>query len=148
MDLVPFASGLAGDSTFMRLRNNASVFQGNGMGYVHFGPGDVFFEAISANSFSLVRGRTCYLEITYQNSIPFQVGLLHQGSSGLGTYEIINVSPSSEWNTIYINLITYVRQIINLGGDNTEFWIWLKADGADAEGYIQMDDIRLLQMKN
>lgn len=147
INLVPFSTGFSEDSTTIRTRSNADVFHGNSMGYVDFGSGNRYFEVITADPFRLVRGRDCYAEITYKNSIPFKAGLLYQNSTGFATYEVLTITPSSEWNTIYINFISYVRQIINSGGEDTNFWLWLQADGNNESGYIQLDDIRILQRK-
>jgi hypothetical protein len=149
VDLVPFSTALTqSDSTFVRLRNNGDVFHGSGMGFVNFGPNDRYFEGINALPFLLKRGQECYAEITYKSSMPFTVGLVYENVGlGLGSVEIVTVTPSPNWNTIYVHMVTEVRSIVNAGGEDTDFWLWLKNDGKGQDGYIQFDDIRVLQAK-
>jgi hypothetical protein len=144
-DLQPFGSALSNaDSTFIRLRTD-DVFHGTGGGYVSFGADDRWFEAINITPFQTEQSKNIFAEITYKNSIPFSVGLVYQSIIGTGSQSIVTVSPSSEWNTIYVHMISEVRSIINSHGPATNFWLWLKADGDDKEGFIRLDDIRVIR---
>lgn len=147
VDFVPFSLGLTEpDSTFIRLRSD-DVFQGTGSGYVTFGPDDRYFQAVNSSPFSLTRGEEVFAEITYKNSMPFTVGLLYQNSSGLGSAEVLTVTPTGQWNTVYVHFVEEVRDVIGLGGVNTQFWLWLKADGEGKTGYIAFDDMRVITTK-
>jgi hypothetical protein len=92
----------------------------------------------------LVRGKQTYAEVTYRNSMPFNVGLLYQGSSGLRFREVLTLSASPTWNTVYVHLSEQVREIVNDGGENTAFWLYLKTDGEGKDGFIALDDLRLI----
>lgn len=145
IDFLPFGSTLANlDSTFIRLRTD-DVFQGTGSGYVNFAAGDRWFEMINSTPFQTTQSSNIFAEITYKNTIPFSVGLVYQSILGTGSRTIVNVSPTGEWNTIYVHMISEVRAIINSNGPATNFWLWIKADGADKEGYIRFDDIRVIR---
>jgi hypothetical protein len=144
IDFLPFASGLNPDSTNLRFRRD-DVFQGLSVGYVPFGANDHFFEVINSTSFFTTQASNIYAEITYKNTIPFTVGLVYQSALGTQAVEIVSVSPSNQWNTIYVHLISEVRKIINTSGPSTAFWLWLKADGEGNEGYIRFDDIRVIR---
>jgi hypothetical protein len=144
IDFLPFGSGLIQDSTFLKVRQD-DVFHGTGVGYVQFGPGDRWFEVINGTGFYSTQASNIFAEITYKNTIPFTVGLIYQSSQGTLSTEIVTVNPSSTWNTIYVHMITEVRNIINSTGPSTIFWLWLKADGEGNEGYIRFDDIRVIR---
>ncbi|MEM0998918.1 MAG: hypothetical protein AAGN35_17805 [Bacteroidota bacterium] len=145
IDLVPFNSSLIElDSTFVRL-STTEVFRGNSSGFVNFGPDDRWFEAINSTPFQLDKSKDVYLEITYKNSVPLEVGLVYQNISGLFPESVVTITPKEDWNTIYIHLIEQTRNILNLSGDIANFWIWLRADGEGNDGYIYLDDIRLIR---
>jgi hypothetical protein len=147
VDLVPFSTSLTeSDSTFIR-PSTRDVFQGNASGYVDFGPDDRWFEAINSTAFQLDRSKDVYLEITYKNNIPFEVGLVYQNLAGLFPEPVITVTPRTEWNTIYIHLIEQARNILNLSSSVANFWIWIKADGQGNDGYIYLDNVRLIREK-
>ncbi|HHG85925.1 MAG TPA: hypothetical protein ENJ82_14355 [Bacteroidetes bacterium] len=144
VDLIPFNKSLSEpDSTFIR-PSNIDPFQGNASGYIHFGPDDRWFEAINSTSFKLDRSKDTWLEITYRSNIKFEAGFVYQNTTGFGNASIVTVAPRTKWNTIYIHLIGQLREIINAGGTNTDFWMWLFADGEGNDGYIYFDNIRLL----
>lgn len=144
VDLVPFATALTEpDSTFVRVVSNGA-FQGNRAGFVPFGSDDRWFEVINTSPFSLSREKDTYAEITYRCSVPFEVGLVYSSLAGVGFVSVITVTPKEEWNTIYVHLIQQIRDIINAGGEQTDFWLWMKADGQGNDGYIYLDDIRLI----
>lgn len=144
VDLVPFSLGLSEpDSTFVRLRND-DPFRGTGYGYINFGTDDRYFQAINSSPFVLTRGKQVYAEVTFRNSMPFSVGLLYSNSNGVSFKDAINLSPSPDWNTVYVHLTSQVRDIVNAGGENTAFWLYLKADGEKKDGFIALDDLRVI----
>ncbi len=146
-----FSSGIppvsAPDSTSFFTLNNNDVFQGNGAGHVNFFADKRWFETINSIPFLTDQSSNIFAEITYKSTISFQVGLVYQSASGVAVQPIVSVSPSGEWNTIYVHMITEVRNIINANGPNTIFWLWLKADGEKKDGYIRFDDIRVIREK-
>jgi hypothetical protein len=147
VDLIPFNSALSQpDSTFIRTQNT-EVFMGNRSGFINFGPDDRFFEAINSIPFQLDRSKDTYLEITYKNSVPFEVGLVYQNLAGLFPAPVVTVNPRGEWNTIYIHLIDLIRTVLNESLNVANFWIWLIADGQGEEGYIYLDNVRVIREK-
>lgn len=144
VDFVPFSLSLnEPGGTFMNLRSDAP-FQGTGYAQVDFGPGDRYFQAINSSPFSLTRGKQVFGEVTYRNSIPLTVGLLYQNAGGLSSRDVITLSATNTWNTVYVHFVDLVREIVNTGGEDTAFWLYLKADSEDKEGYIALDDVRLI----
>jgi hypothetical protein len=144
VDFVPFSLALnEPGGTFMALRSDAP-FQGTGYAHVNFGPGDRYFQAINSSPFSLTRGKQVYGEITYRNSIPLTVALLFQNAAGLSSRDVVTLSATNTWNTVYVHFVDLVREIVNTGGENTAFWLYLKADSEDKEGFIALDDVRLI----
>lgn len=147
LEFQSFARALSEpDSTTFRMRTT-SAFRGARGGYIHFGPGDRYFEVINTDPFLLSRQTDTYIEITYRNSIPFRVGLVYDDGFSPRIEEIMTVAPKSDWNTVYVHLIQNIRNIINAYGTNTQFYLWLYADGEEQEGFIEMDDIRLIKEK-
>ena len=147
ISFLPFSTGLTNsDSTFL-LRRSESVFQGQRAGYVRFGQSDRWFEVRSQNNFRLDRTKDVYAEITYRNSIEFTVGLVYEDvlTGNIGIEPVLNLRPSESWNTVYVHLIGQARQIINATSEDTNFWLWIQADGEGNEGFIYLDDIRLIQ---
>lgn len=147
VDMVPFNSALVHpDSTFIRTQNN-EVFMGQRSGFINFGPDDRYFEAINSIPFQLDRSKDTYLEITYKSSVPFEVGLVYQNLAGLFPAPVVTVTPRNEWNTIYVHLIDLTRTILNESLNVANFWIWLVADGLGEDGYIYLDNVRLIREK-
>jgi hypothetical protein len=146
IDLVAFSTGLSGDSTFFKLRDD-DVFHGDGAAIVEFGPGDRFFEVINTTPFRTTQASNIFAEITYKNTIPFTVGLIYGSFTDPHRKPVLTVSPSADWNTVYVHMITEVRAILNALGTDTDFWLWIYADGEDKEGYIRFDDIRMIREK-
>lgn len=143
--LVPFSNALTQpDSTSFRRRSNGA-FQGNYSGFVPFGQDDRWFEVINADPFLAQRDQDIYAEITYRNNVDLRVGLIYQDILGaLYSEPIITLTPSTEWNTTYVHLIGQIRTIINNFGEATNFWLWLSADGEGNDGYIWLDNVRVI----
>jgi hypothetical protein len=146
IDFDAFGSGLSGDSTFFKLRSD-DVFRGNGASIVEFGPGDRFFEVVNSVPFRTTQSSNIFAEVTYKNTIPFTVGLIYGSTTSPRKLPILTVSPSAEWNTVYVHMITEIRNILNANGTSTDFWLWLQADGEGEQGYIRFDDIRVIRQK-
>jgi hypothetical protein len=147
IDFVPFGSGLNADAASLRTQTT-DVFQGTASGEVLFSQGKRWFESINFTEFYTEQSKNIFAEITYKSNIPFSVGLVYESSTGsVASTQIVTVSPSGTWNTIFVHMITEVRKIINAEGLGTKFWLWLKADGEDHDGYIRFDDIRVIREK-
>lgn len=141
-----FSLGFDSEATHVETRHD-DVFRGTGSGYVEFGAGKRYFEVRNTIPFRTVQSSNIFAEVTYKNTIPFTVGLLYGSVTSPATQAILSVSPSTEWNTVYVHMITEVRSILNLNGTDTEFWLWIRADGENNDGYIRFDDIRVIKEK-
>jgi hypothetical protein len=151
IDFERFASGLippsaTDSSTFFVLRTD-DVFHGNGAGHVLFDASHRYFETINGSPFFTEQSSNIFVEVTYKSTIPFTVGMVYVSNNAVSSQEIITVSPSGNWNTIYVHMITEVRKIINTNGPDTQFYLWLKADGGSKEGYIRFDDVRVIRQR-
>lgn len=144
-NLVPFSRSLAEpDSTGFRRRQNGA-FMGTYSGFVPFGQDDRWFEVINADPFFGSREKDIYAEITYRNNVNLNVGLIYQDILGtLRSEPILTLTPSGDWNTTHVHLIGQVRSIINSYGELTQFWLWLSADGEGNDGYIWLDNVRVI----
>ena len=141
--LVPFNRSLTNEDSTHFVRDEDS-FMGNYSGRVDFSADQRYFEVINASPFTLERANDIYAEITYRTNMNFQVGLVYLGAGGLFTEEVVTITPKGEWNTIYVHLIQQVREIINNNGEFTNFWLWIFADGVGNDGYIYLDNVRVI----
>lgn len=147
IQMVPFSTSITQDDSTHFRRRRTDPYMGDFSGYVPFGVDDRYFETINANSFTLSRENNIYAEITYRSSVNFTVGFVYQGQGGVSQLPVLTVTPSGEWNTVYVHLVDQVRTITNQEGDFTSFWLWIKADGEGNDGYINFDNIRLMHEK-
>ncbi len=141
--LTPFNRALTREDSTNLVRD-PGAFMGNWSGRVDFGPGKRYFEVINTNPFTLNRSEDTYAEITYKSNLELNVGLVYLGSGGLFIEPVITITPRGDWNTVYVHLIQQVREIINNNGEFTQFWLWLYADGNENDGYIYLDNVRLI----
>jgi hypothetical protein len=146
VDFDRFASGLPDESPFF-VTSATDPYRGQNCGLVEFRSGERYFEVINTVPFRTLQSSNIFAEITYKNTIPFTVGLIYGSRTNPNRKPILTVSPSSTWNTVYVHMITEVRNIINAAGPSTDFWLWIIADGEDKEGYIKFDDIRVIKEK-
>lgn len=145
-NLVPFNTSLTEDDSTSIQRRANGAFMGNYSGFVNFGPEDRWFEVLNPTSFPSRQDQDIYAEITYRNSVNLNVGLVFVDQTGaLGREPIITLTPTAEWNTVYVHLIGQVREIINNFGQNTQFWLWILADGEGNDGYLWLDNIRVIR---
>ncbi|MBK9452318.1 MAG: hypothetical protein IPN95_23430 [Bacteroidetes bacterium] len=146
VDFDRFASGLPDTATFF-VTSATDPYRGLNCGRVDFLPGERYFEVINTVPFRSTQALNIFAEITYQNTIPFTVGLIYGSRTSPNRLPIMTISPSGTWNTVYVHMITEVRNIINALGPNTDLWLWMIADGENKEGYIRFDDIRVIKEK-
>jgi hypothetical protein len=146
IDFDRFSSGIPDESPFF-VTSTTNPYRGLNCGVVDFHAGERYFEVINTIPFRTLQSQNIFAEITYQNTIPFTVGLVYGSRTSPNLKPILTVSPSTNWNTVYVHMITEVRNIINALGPDTDFWLWIIADGEDKEGYIRFDDIRVIKEK-
>lgn len=141
--LTPFNRALTNEDSTNFVRSS-DAFMGNWSGKVNFGPGKRYFEVINTSPFFLNRTKDTYAEITYKCNLEFNIGLVYLGVNGLFIEPVLTVSPRGDWNTVYVHLIQQIRDIINDNGEFTQFWLWLYADGNENDGYLCLDNVRLI----
>lgn len=122
-------------------------YQGQWSGRVIFTSSQYNFEALSSNFLSLPRtnDNNVYLEITYQNTIPFTVGLFYTNVNATNVQELpLGVAFLSEdkWTTAYIHLQSLVQSV-----EPGFFKLYLKATGDNGDGEIQTGNIYLDYMR-
>ncbi len=64
------------------------------------------FEAISVDEFTYQPLSDFYVELDYKTEVAFQVGVSMDTGNEIIKAPVVTVNPNTEWNKIYINLIT------------------------------------------
>lgn len=64
------------------------------------------FEATSTDEYDYVIKSDYYVELNYKSEIVFQVGVSMDTGNEIIKAPVVGINPNSEWNKIYINLIT------------------------------------------
>lgn len=136
-------------------RLNASTalsYQGQWSGRVIFSENAYNFEALSADFLALPRrnDNDVYLEITYQNTVPFTVGLFYTNLSATDVQQLpIGVSFLSDdgWTTAYIHLQPLIQSV-----EPGLFKLFIAATGDDGNGNIRtgtlyIDYLRIVHFK-
>ena len=64
------------------------------------------YEGLSVEEFTYQPYRDFYVELDYKADVAFQVGVSMDTGNEIIKAPVVGINPSSEWNKIYINLIT------------------------------------------
>jgi len=100
------------------------VFEGYGSGEVHLDSVNDFFELISSEftPISSIYNATM-LELNYRCDHSFKLGVaVKSADTGvIDRFESIQISPSSDWNKIYVHMTNQV----NLGNSDDEFGVFI-----------------------
>ena len=100
------------------------VFEGYGSGEVHLDSVNDFFELISSEfmPMSSIYNATM-LELNYRCDHSFKLGVaVKSADTGvIDRFESIQISPSSDWNKIYVHMTNQV----NLGNSDDEFGVFI-----------------------
>ena len=100
------------------------VFEGYGTGEVHLDSVNDFFELISSEfkPMSSIYNATM-LELNYRCDHSFKLGVaVKSADTGvIDRFESIQISPSSDWNKIYVHMTNQV----NLGNSDDEFGVFI-----------------------
>lgn len=103
-----------------------------------------FAEFISGQAYQLPAGGTnVYLEMNYKNDIPFYVGVIAEfPNQPQVASPVIYLNPRSEWNKIYINLVTEISAYTSASG----FKIFVQGSHSGAGGTekIYLDNLKLV----
>lgn len=118
------------DTTFQTSTNPADVFEGDGSAAIFLDNKNTYFECYTTSNYALPQGgNPVYVEMNYKSEAEIYVGIVGiEGSTLVMIYPSIILSPSEEWNKIYINLTNEVSAEINA----TEFKIYLAANNTDS----------------
>jgi len=93
------------------------------------------------------RGDFIFLELHYKNNVPFVVGLyITLTDNTVEERSFLIVSPSEEWNKIYVNFTPIVNETI----DAKNFKIYLEAyhSAGFESSYIMLDNLKLVTRPN
>jgi hypothetical protein len=108
------------------------VFEGYGSGEVHLDSVNDFFELISSEftPISSIYNATM-LELNYRCDHSFKLGIaVKSADTGvIDRYESIQISPSSDWNKIYVHMTNQV----NLGNSEDEFGVFIGSVKSSSE---------------
>lgn len=129
------------------LKSSIDPFKGNTVGKVHFDDDSRHFEvaSINPNPLNLLPANDTYLEITYKSGVALAVGLVYQNTNeGVGIYNAIVLNPKNEWTTVFVHLVDGIRQ---RSTTDTDYNIWLYADGGGETTDLFLDEIRLITVK-
>ena len=112
---------------------------GNTIGAVFFDKDSMEFCAGSINPFIFPRGKSdLFAEITYRSSVYFFVGIIINNSA----QPIIQLKPTSDWKTEYINLAF----LANSAAENAQLRLLLRSIQTQKGGYIYLDNIRFIHL--
>lgn len=135
-------SVLNGNPTEVSLERTTEGYDRNG-GKFNFSGTASNMEVVSTVWFRLPQegNNRIFLEVTYNNTIPFNTGLEYRNAVDFGRLGgQVFVNSQGEWNTIYYDFNDDVRGL----PAEMEFRIFLRADGENESGHITLDNIRLV----
>ena len=136
------------DTILIKSNIDSLVFEGYGSGEVHLDSVNDFFELISSEfrPISSIYNATM-LELNYRCDHSFKLGIaVKSPDSGLiNRFESIQISPSLDWNKIYIHMTHQV----NLGNSDDEFGVFIgsvKSSSVETASFY-FDNIKWLHEK-
>lgn len=137
-----FQSLLNGMTGEVRLERTSEGFDRNG-GRFNFNGTAKNMEIVSTEWFRLPQegNNRIFLEVTYNNTIPYSTGLEYRNSVDFGRLggEVF-VNSQGEWNTVYYDFNDQVRSL----PATMEFRLYFRANGENETGSITLDNIRLV----
>ncbi len=105
---------------------------------------DNIAEVTTTGSLQLpIGGVNVYLELNYKCTIPFTIGVISEMPNGQNIQEpTVVISPKSEWNKIYINLVSEISG--NTGVSGYKIFFYAKNVSGMATGEVYLDNIKLV----
>ncbi len=100
-------------------------------------------EVVSVKALQLPGGGSnVYLEMNYKCNVPFIVGVIADVNGSDFQQPTLYITPKSEWNKIYVNLVTEVSSVTNANG----YKIYFRADHDDNldTGKVYLDNLKLV----
>jgi hypothetical protein len=132
---------LHSDTTF--LTNNDTIFEGQSGG-VHLATPHLMFKVPTTKIDSLPRtGGHVFVELNYKCNTTFQVGVIANYPQTVVTNPILSISPKNEWNKIYIDLTSAIRNTND--ADFHKVFISMKRDVNSAEmAELYLDNFKIV----
>lgn len=130
------------------LNNPSDVFEGEHSAHINLDTQTKAFEIVSTNTYltpSVLK--PIFLELNYTNTQNFIVAIkAYNAQNKSGVANLVNVTPKSYWNKIYIELSTALNDFENNGFN--QYQIILKSDLPDGEteASFSFDNIKLIQL--
>jgi len=112
------------DTVLYTTNLDSLVFEGYGSGEIHLDSVNDFFELISSEFIPITNiYNATMLELNYRCDHSFKLGVAvkSNGTGVIDRFESIQISPSSNWNKIYIHMTNQ----INLGNSDDEFGVFI-----------------------
>lgn len=112
------------DTILIKTHIDSLVFEGYGSAEAHIDATNDMFEFISSEFMPLTNTyNPTMLELNYRCDHSFKVGVAVKSSESgtIHRYESLHISPSAEWNKIYVHMTNQ----INLGNSDDEFGIFI-----------------------
>lgn len=133
------------DTTLIKTNVDSLVFEGYGSGVIYLDTINDLFELVSSEFVTLpsLYNQTM-LEMDYKCDHSFKLGVAIKSSEtgAIERMESIHISPSSEWNKIYVHMTNQ----INLGSSGDEFGVFigtLKSNSVESATFY-FDNIKWL----
>lgn len=106
--------------------------------------GSLIYECQHTEGFPLPSGGVpAILEFSYKCNHTFLVGLISETSSQTNQTGILALTPTEDWNHVYVNL-TEVASANFTATAHIPFFGFVRADGFDADIEIYLDNIRVM----
>ena len=144
---IQFEPVAPGNDLVSLVRISDDVYEGSRAGKAVFDDAQRQLVIQTTESFTLPQrgSNDAYVEITYKNTMPFQVGLFYDApnsNSGEQSDEILFFS-DGEWKTLYV----HINNLARMSPENSQFRFFIRSLGGGKEGYIIFDNIRLIHFR-
>ena len=144
--VIPWSEDFSSSSVDL---TKSSISQGsllfsNGVANLHLSAGEDLFECKSTVSPDLPdAGASVILEFRYKCDHEFRISLISESSFSTVQTPIYLVSPSEDWNYLYINLSSTVSSLIGYNEHAPAFG-FVRAAGSESDINVYLDNIRLI----
>ncbi|WP_276132198.1 hypothetical protein [Polluticoccus soli] len=136
---VEVNSDKAEDTSITRVTDER-VFEGGGSGYVQLDSKHPSSEIITNDPFTITQGKS-YLELNYQGTTSFVVGLQTTQSGNIVFEYIGGVKAKDSWNKIYFDLSAFTAKYQT---GSYRLMIKTTLDSGLSEGYVLLDNIKVV----
>lgn len=114
-------------------------------GYAYLSSDSAIFEAMSVEKYEFPpSGAEVFMEMNYASDNEFVVGVKYLALGMIVQRPLLYVKPSQEWNKIYVNLT--VPKFDTPSATDFQIFIGARTDQGDAEGYILLDNLKLIHI--